>query len=50
MARLFADAPEAIEKIGNFLALAQFHLRELTYEYPDEPVPPGWTPRIGWRN
>ncbi|MDI9847581.1 error-prone DNA polymerase [Rhodoblastus sp. 17X3] len=45
MARLFADAPEAIEEIPHFLALAQFHLRELTYEYPDEPVPSGWTPQ-----
>ena len=28
-----------------FWRLAQFHLRELTYEYPDEPVPSGWTPQ-----
>ncbi|HUO53835.1 MAG TPA: error-prone DNA polymerase, partial [Rhodoblastus sp.] len=45
MARLFADAPEAIAEIGNFLDQARFHLRELAYEYPDEPVPPGWAPQ-----
>jgi error-prone DNA polymerase len=45
MARLFADAPEAIEETQRFLDRAQFHLRELSYEYPDEPVPPGWTPQ-----
>ena len=38
MARLFADAPEAIEEIPRFLARANFHLRELSYEYPDEPT------------
>ncbi len=43
MARLFADAPEAIEEIPRFLARANFHLRELSYEYPDEPTPQGWT-------
>jgi error-prone DNA polymerase len=45
MARLFADAPEAIEEIEHFLGEAQFHLRELAYEYPDEPVPTGWAPQ-----
>ncbi len=45
MERLFADAPEAIEEIENFLGQAQFHLRELSYEYPDEPVPAGWAPQ-----
>jgi error-prone DNA polymerase len=43
MARLFADAPEAIKEIPRFLARANFHLRELSYEYPDEPTPQGWT-------
>jgi error-prone DNA polymerase len=43
MARLFADAPEAIEEIPRFLSRAQFQLRELSYEYPDEPTPRGWT-------
>jgi error-prone DNA polymerase len=45
MARLFADAPEAVAETHNFLARARFHLRELSYEYPDEPVPQGWTPQ-----
>jgi error-prone DNA polymerase len=47
MARLFRDAPEAIEEIGHLLGRIEFDLGELTYEYPDEPVPPGWTPQ-GW--
>ncbi|BBK42230.1 error-prone DNA polymerase [Allostella vacuolata] len=42
MARLFRDAPEAIVETGRFFARAAFSLGELTYEYPDEPVPPGW--------
>ncbi|MBB4199107.1 error-prone DNA polymerase [Rhodoblastus sphagnicola] len=46
MARLFADAPEAIEETQNFLARVKFHLRDLAYEYPDEPVPQGWTPQV----
>ncbi len=45
MARLFADAPEAIEETQNFLARIKFHLRELAYEYPDEPVPQNWSPQ-----
>jgi error-prone DNA polymerase len=43
MARLFADAPEAIGEVENFFAQAHFHLRDLSYEYPDEPTPRGWT-------
>jgi error-prone DNA polymerase len=45
MVRLFADAPEAVAETQIFLSRAQFHLRELAYEYPDEPVPAGWTPQ-----
>ncbi len=45
MARLFADAPEAIAEVAKFLLRANFHLRELSYEYPDEPTPQGWTPQ-----
>ena len=45
MARLFADAPEAIDEVSAFFARAHFHLRELSYEYPDEPTPQGWTPQ-----
>ena len=45
MARLFSDAPEAIEETQAFLSRVKFHLRELAYEYPDEPVPKHWTPQ-----
>jgi error-prone DNA polymerase len=46
MARLFADAPEAIDEISAFFARAHFQLRELSYQYPDEPTPQGWTPQV----
>ena len=42
MARLFAKAPEAIEQAHVFLQLIDFDLEQLQYQYPDEPVPPGW--------
>ncbi len=45
MARLFADAPEAIEETQCFLARVDFSLDQLKYEYPDEPVPPGRNPQ-----
>ncbi|MDT2020202.1 error-prone DNA polymerase [Methylocella sp. CPCC 101449] len=45
MARLFKDAPEAIEETGNFLDRISFSLDQLRYEYPDEPIPPGWSPQ-----
>ncbi len=41
MARLFASHPEAIEAQTSFIAQVNFSLDELTYEYPDEPVPAG---------
>ena len=47
MARLFRDAPEAIAETGHLLDRIDFSLDELRYEYPEEPVPPGWTPQ-GW--
>ncbi len=47
MARLFRDAPEAIEETQHLLGRIDFDLGELKYEYPDEPVPPGWVPQ-GW--
>ncbi|KAB7645532.1 error-prone DNA polymerase [Polymorphobacter fuscus] len=47
MARLFAGAPEAITATQDLLAQIRFSLDDLTYEYPHEPVPPGWTP-MGW--
>ncbi len=47
MARLFADAPDAIAETQKLLARISFSLDDLRYEYPHEPVPPGWTP-MGW--
>jgi len=47
MMRLFRDAPEAIEETSHLLGRIDFDLGQLKYEYPDEPVPPGWTPQ-GW--
>ncbi|HEY7797956.1 MAG TPA: error-prone DNA polymerase [Hyphomonadaceae bacterium] len=42
MARLFRKAPEAIQETQDFFTRIDFDLGELSYEYPDEPVPPGW--------
>ncbi|MEF3366183.1 error-prone DNA polymerase [Methylocystis sp. 9N] len=55
MARLFTDAPEAIEETQNFLARVDFSLGQLQYEYPDEPIPPGrnaqeWLDELTWRH
>lgn len=47
MARLFHSCPEAVEATGDLLSCIDFQLDELAYEYPHEPVPPGWTPQ-GW--
>ncbi|MGR3757356.1 MAG: error-prone DNA polymerase [Tranquillimonas sp.] len=41
MARLFADAPDAVDETLRFLNRISFSLDQLRYEYPDEPVPPG---------
>jgi error-prone DNA polymerase len=45
MARLFADAPEAIDAAKDLFAAITFTLDELAYEYPHEPVPMGRTPQ-----
>ncbi|MBA2127241.1 error-prone DNA polymerase [Hyphomicrobium methylovorum] len=45
MARLFRDCPEAIDETQNVLKQIGFSLDQLKYEYPDEPVPPGWEPQ-----
>jgi error-prone DNA polymerase len=42
MIRLFRDAPEAIEESAHLFSRVEFDLGQLRYEYPDEPVPPGW--------
>jgi error-prone DNA polymerase len=47
MARLFADCPEAIDETQRLLSLISFDLDQLAYEYPHEPIPPGYTPQ-GW--
>ncbi len=47
MARLFADAPESLAETQKLLKQISFTLDDLRYEYPHEPVPPGWTP-MGW--
>ncbi len=45
MARLFADAPAAIDAIQTVFDRVDFTLDQLRYEYPDEPIPPGYTPQ-----
>jgi error-prone DNA polymerase len=45
MARLFRDFPSAIAATQNLLQRISFSLGDLKYEYPDEPVPQGWTPQ-----
>ncbi len=45
MARLFADHSQAIDETQRFLSAINFTLDELSYHYPDEPVPEGWTPQ-----
>ena len=45
MARLFADAPESITTTQAVFNLIDFDLSHLSYEYPHEPVPPGYTPQ-----
>jgi len=44
MKRLFREHPKAIEQSTKLLARIQFDLEDLRYEYPHEPVPPGWKP------
>ncbi len=45
MARLFADAPEALAQSRHVLDAIRFDLSHLAYEYPHEPVPPGYSPQ-----
>ncbi|KTE23626.1 MULTISPECIES: error-prone DNA polymerase [unclassified Sphingopyxis] len=44
MKRLFAQSPKAIDASTKLLARINFDLEDLRYEYPHEPVPPGWKP------
>ncbi|MDQ0394483.1 error-prone DNA polymerase [Labrys monachus] len=41
MARLFAAFPEALARTLDVVKACSFDLRDLRYEYPDEPIPPG---------
>ncbi len=43
MARLFIDWPQALAATQDVVALCTFSLDELRYNYPSEPVPPGFT-------
>jgi error-prone DNA polymerase len=43
MARLFARFPGAVERSVEIAERIGFDLSDLSYEYPDEPVPPGKT-------
>jgi error-prone DNA polymerase len=47
MARLFRDRPDAMLEPARLLARIDFSLDQLRYEYPDEPVPPGYSAQ-GW--
>ncbi len=43
MARLFRDYPHAVESSANLASLCGFSLSQISYEYPDEPIPPHMT-------
>jgi error-prone DNA polymerase len=45
MVRLFRQCPEAIAATQDLLSRISFTLDDLRYEYPHEPVPPGWEPQ-----
>ena len=47
MARLFRGHEAALGRTMEVVEACAFSLRELSYQYPDEPVPTGWTPQ-GW--
>ncbi len=44
MTRLFRDYPDAVERTQEIVERCGFSLKELAYEYPEEPIPPGLTP------
>ena len=47
MARLYVDCPQTLSETIRFVDQIDFVLTDLQYEYPHEPVPPGWSPD-GW--
>ena len=53
MARLFRGYEDALIRTSEIANACQFSLEQLRYEYPDEPVPPGYSPqsylkKISW--
>src|SRR3546814_19465210 len=44
MARLCADNTRKVMQSAKLLARTRFRLDDLRYDYPHEPVPPGWKP------
>ena len=44
MARLFRPFPGLVERTMEVVERCGFSLDDLSYEYPDEPIPPGMTP------
>ena len=55
MRRLFQDAPGAVGETTYVLARVAFDLKDLAYQYPEEPIPPGWEPQawlehLTWRH
>jgi error-prone DNA polymerase len=55
MIRLYADAPQAIVETERFFEGLDFSLSQLRYQYPEEPIPPGFTPQkwleeLTWRH
>ncbi|MBU0824612.1 MAG: error-prone DNA polymerase [Alphaproteobacteria bacterium] len=45
MRRLFRVCPEAVDESAKILNRIAFSLKDLKYEYPNEPVPEGWEPQ-----
>ncbi len=45
MARLFRDVPDAVRQTQVLFDSVKFDLGQLSYEYPHEPIPPGYTPQ-----
>jgi error-prone DNA polymerase len=43
MIKMFSGIPEALAETVRFADLITFSLKDLAYQYPDEPVPPGKT-------
>ena len=50
MEKLFHACPTAIEATQDPLQHIEFSLADLKYQYPDEPVPVGWTPQAWIEN